>query len=190
MLFQKKRNFSADHCLCVEGTWLANNSDLLFMSVYSPQDLSHKRALWAYMTGIINRWHEHDFTSVVKDSWNDDGIISPNAMIMLKNLKQRLKTWSNEKRNINDHDPKVKWAIEGDENSKFFHGIVNKKLRHLDIKGILVDGEWIDDLIRVKSEFYNHFKNIFSAPEWDRVPFEGHFTRRLNEDQSSDLEGD
>nr|GFA74019.1 RNA-directed DNA polymerase, eukaryota [Tanacetum cinerariifolium] len=55
---------------------------------------------------------------------------------------------------------------------------------------ILVDGEWIDDLIRVKSEVYNHFKNRFSAPEWDRVPFEGHFTRRLNEDQSSDLEGD
>ncbi|GKD29823.1 hypothetical protein Tco_1240601, partial [Tanacetum coccineum] len=36
---------------------------------------------------------------------------------------------------------KVKWAIKGDENTKFFHGIVNKKRRHLAIKGILIDGE-------------------------------------------------
>nr|GFA05984.1 RNA-directed DNA polymerase, eukaryota [Tanacetum cinerariifolium] len=48
---------------------------------------------------------------------------------------------------------KVKWTIEGDENSKFFHGIINKRQRYLAIKGILVDGEWIDDPTRVKSEF-------------------------------------
>ncbi|PWA35474.1 cytochrome P450 [Artemisia annua] len=36
---------------------MANNSDLLFISVYSPQDLSLKRVLWSYITGILNRWH-------------------------------------------------------------------------------------------------------------------------------------
>nr|GFC63760.1 RNA-directed DNA polymerase, eukaryota [Tanacetum cinerariifolium] len=40
---------------------------------------------------------------------------------------------------------KVTWAIEGDKNTKFFHGIINKRRRHLAIKGILVDGEWIED---------------------------------------------
>ncbi|GKC79600.1 RNA-directed DNA polymerase, eukaryota, partial [Tanacetum coccineum] len=39
------------------GKWLATGSDLLFMSVYSPQDMPRKRQLWAYITGIINRWH-------------------------------------------------------------------------------------------------------------------------------------
>nr|GEX45414.1 RNA-directed DNA polymerase, eukaryota [Tanacetum cinerariifolium] len=56
-LFHKKRTYFAEHCLCVEGTWLANNLNLLFISVYSPQELSLKRALWTYMTEIINRWH-------------------------------------------------------------------------------------------------------------------------------------
>nr|GFA73502.1 RNA-directed DNA polymerase, eukaryota [Tanacetum cinerariifolium] len=32
---------------------------------------------------------------------------------------------------------KVKWAIEGDENSKFFHGIINKKRSQLTIRRIL-----------------------------------------------------
>ncbi|GJR10947.1 RNA-directed DNA polymerase, eukaryota [Tanacetum coccineum] len=36
---------------------------------------------------------------------------------------------------------KIKWAIEGDENSKFFHGIINKKRSYLSIRGgLFVDG--------------------------------------------------
>nr|GEX03083.1 RNA-directed DNA polymerase, eukaryota [Tanacetum cinerariifolium] len=35
---------------------------------------------------------------------------------------------------------KVQWAIEGDENSKFFHGILNKKHATLSVRGVMVDG--------------------------------------------------
>nr|GEZ20323.1 RNA-directed DNA polymerase, eukaryota, reverse transcriptase zinc-binding domain protein [Tanacetum cinerariifolium] len=38
---------------------------------------------------------------------------------------------------------KVRWAIEGNENSKYFHGILNKKRSHLAIRGVLVNGDWI-----------------------------------------------
>ncbi|GJU07833.1 RNA-directed DNA polymerase, eukaryota, reverse transcriptase zinc-binding domain protein [Tanacetum coccineum] len=40
---------------------------------------------------------------------------------------------------------KVKWAIEGEENTSFFHGMLKKKRRQLAIKGILKNGEWIED---------------------------------------------
>ncbi|GKE47909.1 hypothetical protein Tco_1479167 [Tanacetum coccineum] len=36
---------------------------------------------------------------------------------------------------------KIKWAIEGDENSKYYHGILNKKRNQLTIRGILVEGD-------------------------------------------------
>nr|GEV66188.1 RNA-directed DNA polymerase, eukaryota, reverse transcriptase zinc-binding domain protein [Tanacetum cinerariifolium] len=39
----------------------------------------------------------------------------------------------------------IRWSIEGDENSKYFHGIVNKKRFQLAIRGILVEGDWIDE---------------------------------------------
>ncbi|GJU95977.1 hypothetical protein Tco_1320733 [Tanacetum coccineum] len=60
-----------------------------------------------------------------------------------------------------DYMPKAKiqWAIEGDENSKFFHGIINHKRANLAIKGVMVDGEWVDDPCRVKEEFRLHFAN-------------------------------
>ncbi|GJU28791.1 RNA-directed DNA polymerase, eukaryota, reverse transcriptase zinc-binding domain protein [Tanacetum coccineum] len=48
---------------------------------------------------------------------------------------------------------KIKWAIEGDENSKYYHGILNKKRSQLAIRGILVDGNWIDSPHLVKREF-------------------------------------
>ena len=34
---------------------------------------------------------------------------------------------------------KIKWAIEGDENSKFFHDVLNKKRSQLAIRGILME---------------------------------------------------
>nr|GEZ27091.1 RNA-directed DNA polymerase, eukaryota, reverse transcriptase zinc-binding domain protein [Tanacetum cinerariifolium] len=36
---------------------------------------------------------------------------------------------------------KIKWAIEGDENIKFYHGILNKKRNQLGIRGVLKDGD-------------------------------------------------
>nr|GFB69607.1 RNA-directed DNA polymerase, eukaryota [Tanacetum cinerariifolium] len=34
---------------------------------------------------------------------------------------------------------KIRWAIEFDENSSFFHGMLNKKRRTLNVRGVLVD---------------------------------------------------
>lgn len=45
---------------------------------------------------------------------------------------------------------KIRWAIEGDKNSKCFHGIVNKKFSQLAIRGVLVEGDWIVDPSNVK----------------------------------------
>ncbi|GKE04578.1 RNA-directed DNA polymerase, eukaryota, partial [Tanacetum coccineum] len=42
---------------------------------------------------------------------------------------------------------KVRWAIEGNKNSKYFHGILNNKRSQLAICGILIDGDWIVDPI-------------------------------------------
>nr|GEV84614.1 RNA-directed DNA polymerase, eukaryota [Tanacetum cinerariifolium] len=86
---------------------------------------------------LLHSWFlEHDFVSVVEDSWINDGVSDSNAM--------------------------VKWANEGDENFKFFHGIVNKKRRQQAIKD----------------------------PDWSRVPMEGTFLRCLRPDNSRDLEGE
>ncbi|GJS73075.1 RNA-directed DNA polymerase, eukaryota [Tanacetum coccineum] len=62
---------------------------------------------------------------------------------------------------------KIQWAIEGDENSNFFHGIINRKRANLAIKGVMVGGDG-DDPCRVKEEFRLHFANLFRAPAANR----------------------
>ncbi|GKE37803.1 hypothetical protein Tco_1461208 [Tanacetum coccineum] len=83
---------------------------------------------------------------------------------------------------------KIQWAIEGDENSKFFHGIINRKCAYLAIKGVMVDGEWMDDPCRVKEEFRSHFATRFQAPGNNRCRLNFSFPNQLNPDQVAELE--
>ncbi|GJU53587.1 RNA-directed DNA polymerase, eukaryota, reverse transcriptase zinc-binding domain protein [Tanacetum coccineum] len=134
----------------------------------------------------------------VEDLWNNDGVFASNFMILLKNklkcLKQRLKDWSSVKKRSKNHDRKILHDsfIEIElhlDKGECLPDYLSKRATILRIKGIFVNGEWIDNPIRVKSEFYTYFLNIFSAPDSNRVPFEGNFPRRLDYEQSCDLEG-
>ncbi|GJY87422.1 RNA-directed DNA polymerase, eukaryota, partial [Tanacetum coccineum] len=64
---------------------------------------------------------------------------------------------------------KIKWAIEGDENTSFFHGMLKKKRRQCSIKGILTNGTWIEEPDKVKTEFYSHFCKRFSNSDTPRI---------------------
>ncbi|GKG16618.1 hypothetical protein Tco_0361575, partial [Tanacetum coccineum] len=59
---------------------------------------------------------------------------------------------------------KIKWALEGDENTRFFHGSLKKKRRQLAIKGILKNGDWIEEPGLVKAELLAHFRHRFQQP--------------------------
>ncbi|GJX11990.1 RNA-directed DNA polymerase, eukaryota [Tanacetum coccineum] len=83
---------------------------------------------------------------------------------------------------------KIKWAIEGDENSRFFHGMLNKKRNQLNIRGILVNGDWIDHPLEVKREFFNHFRDRFANSKDTRITIDMTFPKQISNDQKEDLE--
>ncbi|GKF62365.1 hypothetical protein Tco_0182419 [Tanacetum coccineum] len=83
---------------------------------------------------------------------------------------------------------KIRWAIEGDENSKFFHGMISKKRSQLAIRGVLVDGEWISETTKVRNEFLLHFSNRFSAPPSLRLRLRSQFDKVLSQEQNPNLE--
>ncbi|GJZ96546.1 RNA-directed DNA polymerase, eukaryota, partial [Tanacetum coccineum] len=85
---------------------------------------------------------------------------------------------------------KVRWAIEGDENSKYFHGIINKKRSQLAIRGVLIDGDWIDEPCKVKNEFLMHFANRFESPSGPCIDIDCHLFKKLSSEQVDDLECD
>ncbi|GJX14037.1 hypothetical protein Tco_0205795, partial [Tanacetum coccineum] len=85
---------------------------------------------------------------------------------------------------------KVKWAVEGDENSGFFHGIINKKRNIRSIRGVMVDGTWIDNPKNVKKEFLDHFSKRFCKPGEPMATLQMEFPNQIQLDQRNELESD
>nr|GEX57299.1 hypothetical protein [Tanacetum cinerariifolium] len=83
---------------------------------------------------------------------------------------------------------KIKWAIERDENSKFFHGIINKKRSYLSIRGAFFDGIWCTDPVKVKDTFKDHFQARFEQPSPNHFKLSFPFTKRLSPDQVVDMD--
>ncbi|GKB60569.1 hypothetical protein Tco_0916755 [Tanacetum coccineum] len=87
---------------------------------------------------------------------------------------------------------KVKWDIEGGKNTKFFHGIINKRRHQMAIRGVSVNGEWVVDSTRVKNEFYHRFATRFatrfSAPVNSRISYMCDFPLVFYHHQVMDLE--
>nr|GEW91695.1 RNA-directed DNA polymerase, eukaryota [Tanacetum cinerariifolium] len=72
----------------------------------------------------------------------------------LRQLKKEIHSWvkdnkeknKNEKQNLKTTLADIDLLLDkGDENSKYFHGIIKKHRSNLAIRGILVDGAWIED---------------------------------------------
>nr|GEW06255.1 putative RNA-directed DNA polymerase, eukaryota, reverse transcriptase zinc-binding domain protein [Tanacetum cinerariifolium] len=83
---------------------------------------------------------------------------------------------------------KIKWAIKGDENLKFFHGLINKKRSQLAIRGVFVYGIWCTNPNKVKEAFLKHFEARFKKPVNHRLKVNFLFSKRLSDVQASDLE--
>ncbi|XP_071729113.1 uncharacterized protein [Rutidosis leptorrhynchoides] len=67
------------------------------------------------------------------------------------------------KTNMLKQKSRIKWALEGEENSKYFHNYIKKRSSKNNIHGISINGTWIEDPNTVKHETYLHFKNLFKS---------------------------
>ncbi|GJZ55372.1 RNA-directed DNA polymerase, eukaryota [Tanacetum coccineum] len=85
---------------------------------------------------------------------------------------------------------KVKWSIEGDENTSFFHGVLNKKRSILNIRCIMVDGNWIESPKAVKGEFFQHFSSRFDKADVSRATINIRYPKTLTYDQHNELESE
>ncbi|GJU38398.1 hypothetical protein Tco_1191355 [Tanacetum coccineum] len=121
----------------------------------------------------IKQWHSESKTS--------DHVTKHDKLQLLKSIEGKIKAGST---NDDDHDfrikllqevdildtfesfdlfqkARIKWDIEGDENSKFFHGLIKQKRRAQTIHGIMKEGVWISDPSQIKEEFLNLFEEKF-----------------------------
>ncbi|GJX71225.1 putative RNA-directed DNA polymerase, eukaryota, reverse transcriptase zinc-binding domain protein [Tanacetum coccineum] len=153
------------------------------------------------------------FHNLVVDTWNNDGIVEANGLVSFKKKLQHLKHVLIDQGKATDLDllnrrdsirllgdldrieatdlaqkARIKWALEGDENSNFFHATLKKNRRQLAIKGILNEGEWIENPDNIKTLFVDHFRNRFQQTCETPSSFDVDMPNHISCDQREFLE--
>jgi len=54
-----------------------------------------------------------------------------------------------------------KWIKEGDSNTSYFHKIINHSRRRNALRGMLIDGIWVENPNLIKAKILQHFQNSF-----------------------------
>nr|GFB31554.1 RNA-directed DNA polymerase, eukaryota [Tanacetum cinerariifolium] len=111
---------------------------------------------------MYHYWFEIDgCKEMISKAWCECPIVEVNPIMeIIKDIQEVEKVDNLEAA----QKAKIKWAIEGDENTKFYHGILNKKRNQLCIRGVLKDSMWIDNPVVVKKEFLEHISVPFQQP--------------------------
>jgi hypothetical protein len=133
-----------------------------------------------HVTGILKK--EKQRLSSTIDSLEALGEVRP-----LSAQEIELKSQSNAQIASLLHEEELKWyqrskaqfILEGDSNTRYFHGVANGRHRKKHIHSLIQDDGWIEGHEQLKAYITNYYRNLFGAPE------ESSFS--LDETQTNDI---
>ncbi|XP_071709115.1 uncharacterized protein [Rutidosis leptorrhynchoides] len=68
------------------------------------------------------------------------------------------------KRNMLKQKARIRWAVEGDENSKFFHSCIKQRNLKNNIRGLHINGVWQEGPEEIKEEAFND--DLMAELQW------------------------
>ncbi|XP_021995414.1 uncharacterized protein LOC110892565 [Helianthus annuus] len=110
---------------------------------------------------------------------------------------QEIGTWQGYKKMVKDwqiaktkdlmQQSRIKWIALGDENSTFFHAVVNSHKIRNKVNGLWIDGVWVTEANVIKERFMVAFKEKFKEPVHTRPRIGMEGFKRLSDNESSEL---
>lgn len=83
---------------------------------------------------------------------------------------------------------RCKWNIDGDENSRFFHGIINNRKVSNSLPGLMVGNVWEDNPKKIKRLVFDFFNTKFKESMRNRPGISCDLLDKLSEVEATDLE--
>ena len=114
-------------------------------------------------------------------------ILSEDEIKARKSLQQELWDASNAYESLLRQKSRAKWLKEGDNNSTYFHKVINFRRNYNALQGILIDGVWVQQPEVVKREAVKFFLKRISEQNFFRPTLDGVHFPSLTQRQREDL---
>nr|GEV60261.1 cytochrome P450 [Tanacetum cinerariifolium] len=180
----------------VRSMW--NNSHFDFVGKKSNRNSGGIAAIWDTSCFSLTTSVEGDgFLAVVEaststalrqkiDSLDSKVEISPLSEAKINTRTTLVKSLADlEHRNIMDlrQKAKIRWALEGDENSRFFHGMINNRRNRSRINGLNIHEDWVSDPVIIKNHVYDYFGARFKETNRSRPLFKSNLFKQFSSDE-------
>ncbi|KAL8512922.1 hypothetical protein ACS0TY_019182 [Phlomoides rotata] len=106
------------------------------------------------------------------ETWDriDDTLgLEENEVIDRNRCSAELLRYSLWKENQLFQQSKTKWLLEGDVNSGYFHGCINKRRKENEMAGLYFDGVWSDSVEDIRQGVRSNFLKQFKSPLMPRL---------------------
>nr|GFA07128.1 hypothetical protein [Tanacetum cinerariifolium] len=122
------------------------------------------------------------------DAKAESGLLSSHDCLKREEDLMDMYRLEQKKRDSLKQKSRVKWSVEGDENTKFFHALVNKNRHMKNLNGLNLNGVWFEDLNSMFMAALDHFSSCFheERPIW--LKFRSDNFRRLDREDVIMLE--
>ncbi|KAL5155528.1 Heterogeneous nuclear ribonucleoprotein Q [Glycine soja] len=117
-----------------------------------------------------------------------DRQLSPQELLVRKKLQEDLWLAAQSHESLLRQKARSRWIRKGDCNSRFFH-LMNSNHRNNSVKGVMIDGSWVDDPGRVKEAVRLFFSQRFEEIERVRPKLDGIRFQSIGQQQNDMLTG-
>ncbi|KAJ0497121.1 putative RNA-directed DNA polymerase [Helianthus annuus] len=151
--------------------------------------IREKVKAWRKERLLVDKQEEDEASALVEDLENilETRKLTETEEWMLAEGKKVLKDLSLSKISDLKQRARVRWALDGDENSSYFHGCINGRKAANAIPGLSLNGEWISSPPRVKKEVLAFFRSRFKEALPCRPRIVCNNFKKISADQSSFL---
>ncbi|XP_071739290.1 uncharacterized protein [Rutidosis leptorrhynchoides] len=109
----------------------------------------------------------------------------------LQAWKENRKIWAEKekmKRKMLKQKSRIRWAIEGDENTKIFHTIIRNNYNKNNIRGLTINSQWNENPNDIKDKAFSHFRKLFEEIDHMRPSLENLQYPSISSEDASALE--
>ncbi|XP_071728309.1 uncharacterized protein [Rutidosis leptorrhynchoides] len=114
--------------------------------------------------------------------------LTDNEMEIWKNERKLWMDKDKIKVNMMKQKARIRWTLEGDENTKFFHSLIRDRYNKCNIRGLNINGSWNESPDDIKREALDHFQKIFSEPDMMRPSMEDFSYPSVSAEEAEALE--